>query len=165
VSIVLYRIDERLIHGQVVIGWGSQLRPDRYAVVDDEVAAAPWEQELFVLGLPDDVKVDFLTVEEARSLLGELRASEERTILLTRDIATMAELARGGLLRDASVNLGGIHHAAGRTRIRPYLHLGPGERRELRSLAESGVKVTARDLPGSPRVDLQTLLEEGEEVP
>jgi len=150
VSIVLYRIDERLIHGQVVIGWGSQLRPDRYAVVDDEVAAAPWEQELFVLGLPDDVKVDFLTVEEARSLLGELRASEERTILLTRDIATMAELARGGLLRDASVNLGG---------------LGPGERRELRSLAESGVKVTARDLPGSPRVDLQTLLEEGEEVP
>lgn len=164
-SIVLYRVDERLIHGQVVIGWGSQLRPDRYVVVDDEVAATPWEQELFVPGLPDDVKVDFLTVEEARGLLDELRTSDERTILLTRDIGAMAELARGGLLRDASVNLGGLHHAAGRTRIRSYLHLGPNDRRELRSLAESGAKVTARDLPGSPRVDLQTLLDEGEEAP
>lgn len=161
--IVLYRVDERLIHGQVVVGWGSQLRPDRYAVVDDEVASAPWEQELFVLGLPDDVEVDFLSVGEARDLLGELRSSKERTILLTRDVASMAELARGGLLEETDVNLGGIHHAAGRTRIRPYLHLGAGDRREIRSLAEAGARVTARDLPGSPRVDLDALLEGGEE--
>ena len=33
--IVLFRVDERLIHGQVVVGWGGQIRPDRYLVVDD----------------------------------------------------------------------------------------------------------------------------------
>ncbi|HIC54769.1 MAG TPA: PTS N-acetylgalactosamine transporter subunit IIB, partial [Gemmatimonadetes bacterium] len=50
VSIVLFRIDERLIHGQVVIGWGHQLRPDRYAVVDDDLADSAWEQDLYRLG-------------------------------------------------------------------------------------------------------------------
>ena len=39
-AIVLYRVDERLIHGQVVIGWGSQLQPSRYLVVDDALADA-----------------------------------------------------------------------------------------------------------------------------
>ena len=52
-TVVLYRIDERLIHGQVVIGWGTQLHPDSYLVVDDALAASDWEQELYVLGLPE----------------------------------------------------------------------------------------------------------------
>ena len=46
VPIVLFRVDERLIHGQVVIGWGHELRPERYVVVDDDLAESPWEQEL-----------------------------------------------------------------------------------------------------------------------
>jgi PTS system mannose-specific IIB component/fructoselysine and glucoselysine-specific PTS system IIB component len=43
-SIVLFRVDERLIHGQVVVGWGAELHPDRIIVVDDEIAHSQWEQ-------------------------------------------------------------------------------------------------------------------------
>ena len=45
--IVLFRVDERLIHGQVVVGWGSKLRPDRFLVVDAALATSEWEQELY----------------------------------------------------------------------------------------------------------------------
>ncbi|NIV57363.1 MAG: PTS transporter subunit IIB, partial [Actinobacteria bacterium] len=62
--IVLHRVDERLIHGQVVIGWGHQLRPDRYVVVDDELAASDWEQDLYRLGA-GDADVVFADVESA----------------------------------------------------------------------------------------------------
>jgi PTS system mannose-specific IIB component/fructoselysine and glucoselysine-specific PTS system IIB component len=50
--IVLLRVDERLIHGQVVVGWGEHIHMDRIAVVDDEISASPWEQELYCLGVP-----------------------------------------------------------------------------------------------------------------
>ena len=43
--VVLYRIDERLIHGQVVMGWGPQLAVEHYVVVDDELATSEWEQD------------------------------------------------------------------------------------------------------------------------
>ena len=157
--ILLYRVDERLIHGQVVVGWGSKLRPDRYLVVDDALAESEWERELYLLGLPEGVSAEFTSVAEARERLETWRSAPERSVLLTRDVETMLELARDGALAGESVNLGGIHHAPERTRVLPYLHLGDADREWLRQLRDEGVEVSARDLPGSHRVGLSTLLE------
>lgn len=156
--IVLFRVDERLIHGQVVVGWGGPLHVDRIVVVDDEIAASPWEQELYCLGVPPEIEASFLGVEDARRRLPSLREDPHRTVVLVRDLATAERMAEGDLLRGEEVNLGGIHHAAGRERVLPYLFLSSAERRELRSLAERGVRVSARDLPGSRRVPVDELL-------
>jgi len=157
-SIVLFRIDERLIHGQVVIGWGYQLRPDRYAVVDDDLAASQWEQDLYRLGA-GTAEVVFTTTEDARERLSEWRDDARRTILLTRDVATMSRLAAGGTLSGESVNLGGIHHGPGRRELLTYLHLTAEDEEHLVNLAATGVDVGARDLPDAHRVPLKTLLE------
>jgi mannose/fructose/N-acetylgalactosamine-specific phosphotransferase system component IIB len=157
VSIVLYRVDERLVHGQVVLGWGSQLLPHRYLVVDDDLAGSEWEQDLYRLGTAD-AELVFATVEAARLVLPEWRADAARSILLTRDIASMLQLARGGLLRGEKVNLGGIHHGPGRLQVLTYLHLTEEDVSGLRALEEEGVEVSARDLPDAHKVPLRTLL-------
>ena len=120
-SVVLFRVDERLIHGQVVIGWGHQLRPDRYAVVDDDLAGSEWEQDLYRLGV-GTAQVLFATTEEARDGLAEWRDDPLRTILLTRDVTTMWRLGTGGMLAGDRVNLGGRHHGPGRRELLTYLH-------------------------------------------
>ena len=73
---------------------------------------------------------------------------------------TVLRLARGGTLAGEKVNLGGIHHAPGRTQVRSYLYLDDADRTRLRELEREGVAVFARDLPDSLRVDLDTLLRE-----
>lgn len=153
-TIVLYRVDERLIHGQVVVGWGSVLRPDLIVVVDDEIAASEWEQELYTMGLPPGLEARFAGVDAARHVLDALRESGARTLVLTRDVATMRRLAEGGLLRGEEVNIGGIHHAPGRRGVLPYVYLSDAEMEELEQLAQMGADVSARDLPGSRRVPL-----------
>jgi mannose/fructose/N-acetylgalactosamine-specific phosphotransferase system component IIB len=159
VPILLYRVDERLIHGQVVLGWGIRLRPDRYIVVDDEVAGSPWEQELYLLGVPEDVETVFETVVDARGRLPDWRADSRASVLLTRAIPAMRELGRGGGMEETRVNLGGIHHAPGKERVLPYLHLSPDEIRLLEEMAAEGVEISAQDLPGSARIPLGDLLE------
>lgn len=156
--VLLYRVDERLIHGQVVVGWGAQLRPDQIVVVDDELAESPWEQELYTLGLPPDVGADFYDVASARSRLPGWKGDPRRIILLIRDIGTLVRLGEGGLLQGEHVNIGGIHYAPGRREVLPYVYLSPAEERELGALAESGVAISARDLPGSRRFELSDLL-------
>ncbi|HET9947618.1 MAG TPA: PTS sugar transporter subunit IIB [Longimicrobiales bacterium] len=156
-SIVLFRIDERLIHGQVVIGWGHQLRPDRYVIVDDALAASEWEQSLYRLGAAG-ADVLFVTAAEARDRLDEWRAARERSILLTRDVATMRRLAEGGLLRGETVNLGGIHHGPERAEVLTYVHVTEAEKRDLEAIAAAGAEVSARELPDSHGVSLQTLM-------
>ena len=158
--ILLFRVDERLIHGQVVIGWGKQLWPDRYVVVDDDLADSEWEQEFYRLAAGDSTDVVFFSVADARAHLASWRTAGTRTVVLTRDLEAMLGLARGRAMEGESVNLGGIHHTKGRRRIRPYLYLSMDDRSCVRALTEEGVMVSGRDLPGSLRVGLDGLLQD-----
>lgn len=156
-AILLYRVDERLIHGQVTVGWGNRLHPDRYVVVDDAVAESEWEQEIHALGVPHDCTSDFLTVIEARERLGGWRTGAESVILLTRDLDHMLRLASGGTMRGEAVNLGGVHHRPGREEVLPYLFLDANDRARVHALVEEGVTVSAQDLPGAPRKSVEEL--------
>lgn len=156
--VVLYRVDERLIHGQVVVAWGARLHPDRIVVVNRDLANSGWEQELYSMGVPPEVTTEFVEVDEARRHLPAWRNASERVIILTRDVATMINLAQDGLLEGEEINLGGIHHAEGRRAVLPYVFLSEQEERELHDLAEAGAHITARDLPSSRRVELAELL-------
>ena len=156
--IVLFRVDERLIHGQVVVGWGEHIHMDRIAVVDDEISASPWEQELYCLGVPPaEIEARFASVDEARARYADWAAGTRRTIVLVRDVATAGRMAEEGLLRGTEVNLGGVHHAAGRRPLLPYLHLTGEELLLLRGISDSGAQVHARDLPAARRVPLEEL--------
>jgi mannose/fructose/N-acetylgalactosamine-specific phosphotransferase system component IIB len=149
VGIALFRVDERLIHGQVTVGWGNALGLERYVVVDDQLPNTDFERELFGLGVPSDASAEFVSVQEARELLPRWAASGESSVVLTRDLDHMVRLARGGALAGHSVNLGGIHHRAGRDRVLPYVFLDPDDRQRIRALEAEGVTVTAQDLPGA----------------
>jgi PTS system mannose-specific IIB component/fructoselysine and glucoselysine-specific PTS system IIB component len=157
--IVLLRVDERLIHGQVVVGWGNALHPDRIVVVDDDLAASTWEQELYLLGLPNDLEAVFETVDMASDLFGGWKRGGERVFVLTRDVSTMARLAEHGSLHGEEVNLGGIHYAPGRKAVLPYLYLSDEERAGVARLAAAGARVAARDVPGARRVDMDDLID------
>jgi mannose/fructose/N-acetylgalactosamine-specific phosphotransferase system component IIB len=156
--IALYRIDDRLIHGQVVVGWGQPLNLEFIILVDDQVAASEWEQELYRMGVPPDVRVYFFSVEEAAREVPAHQRGPGAGILLTGDIDTMARLvAQVPAIR--TVNLGGIHFRTGRTQRLRYVFLAPEEESALRALAARGVEVTAQDVPSAPPVPLHQLLE------
>lgn len=158
-SIVLCRVDERLIHGQVVVGWGERLHVERIVVVDDQLRESAWEQELYCLGVPPSMTAEFVSVEEARAEYAHWQEDGARLVLLVRDVPTLERLAAGGLLSGQEVNLGGIHSGPGRSRVLPYLFLDEEERAALRRVRESGATVTARDLPASRTVPLAELID------
>lgn len=155
--ITLLRIDERLIHGQVVVGWGERLHVERILVVDDELSTSQWEQELYCLGVPPEVEAEFFGVEEARHALEAWKEDPRRTFLLLRDVDTLARLSPDGVLDGLEVNLGGIHSAPGRHRVLPYLFLSEEEIGDLKRLAESGLEISARDVPASRAIPFSEL--------
>jgi PTS system mannose-specific IIB component/fructoselysine and glucoselysine-specific PTS system IIB component len=156
VSVELFRIDDRLIHGQVVVGWGQPLDIGFIVLVDDNVAASDWEQELYRMGVPPEMEVYFHSAADAIAEMPKYAADSRRGIVLTGDIATMQRLVDGGVV-DA-VNLGGIHSRPGRVQRLRYVFLSPDEESQLRALASDGVKVSAQDVPGARSVSLGDLL-------
>jgi PTS system mannose-specific IIB component/fructoselysine and glucoselysine-specific PTS system IIB component len=156
VTLVLNRIDDRLIHGQVVVGWGQPLDVKFIVLVDDEVAASDWEQDLYRMAVPPEMEVRFHSVADAAALLDGYRTETRPGILLTADIPTMRALVERGGVRD--VNVGGIHHRAGRTQHLRYVFLTAAEGRALRDLAAHGAVVTAQDVPAARAIPLEELL-------
>ncbi|MCC7053044.1 MAG: PTS sugar transporter subunit IIB [Gemmatimonadaceae bacterium] len=155
--IELHRIDDRLIHGQVVVGWGQPLELRFLVLVDDEVAASEWEQELYRMGVPPDMRVEFVSVAQAVERYPAFAADPKPGMLLTGDIDTMARLC-AAIPAMRRVNLGGVHHRAGRTQRLRYVFLTAAEESELRAMADSGVEISAQDLPAARVVPLEQIL-------
>jgi mannose/fructose/N-acetylgalactosamine-specific phosphotransferase system component IIB len=156
--IALYRIDDRLIHGQVVVGWGQPLELRFIVLVDDEVAASEWEQELYRMGVPPDMTVYFLTVAAAATQLPQLQQRPDAGIVLVGDIGTMGRLVAQANGQVRAVNVGGVHHAPGRVQRLRFVFLAPAEEQGLRDIAALGVEVSAQDVPGARPVPLAELL-------
>ena len=153
-SVALYRIDDRLIHGQVVVGWGQPLHCERIVLVDDEVRASAWEQDLYRMGVPPHVEVVFASVDEAVTQLPGWEADARTAIVLMGDLDTAAALCRR-CPQVRRLNIGGIHHRAGRTERIRYVYLTDVEAATLRTIAAGGVTVTAQDVPTAAPVPLE----------
>lgn len=157
--LLLARIDDRLIHGQVAFGWGRALRPTLYLVVSDTVRADTDRSELCLIGVPEEARGRVLSVAEAQdpALLPEIE--RERTLLVMPGTAEAERLVLGGFpIRE--LNVGGLHHAAGKTQALPYVFLDGVDRTRLAAIAARGVLVTAQDLPSNPVHPLETLTRE-----
>jgi len=152
-SIALYRIDDRLIHGQVVVGWGQPLAVAFIVLVDDEVRQSDWEQDLYRMGVPSQIEVIFASTAEALERLPAWDADPRVGILLMGDIDTAARLVAGApQLR--RLNLGGIHHRPGRRERLRFVYLTDDEAAKLRELASRGVDVHAQDVPTARPIPL-----------
>ncbi|UCF39956.1 MAG: PTS sugar transporter subunit IIB [Gemmatimonadota bacterium] len=152
-SIVLTRVDDRLIHGQVVVGWVQALGAQRIVLVNDEVNANDWERELYRLSVPAGLAVEFASVDEAARLVEEWGTEPLRTILLVGDVETIVRLC-GRSEGIKAVNVGGLHDGTARSQRLSYVYLSEDEARQLHTLSERGVQVTAQDVPTARAVPL-----------
>lgn len=156
-SVELYRIDDRLIHGQVVVGWGQALGIQFIVLVDDDVRASDWEQELYRMGVPPEVEVAFAGVDEAAGLLPGWEADGRKGILLTGDVETMRRLVSAAAGAVRHVNVGGVHYREGRKERLRYVYLSDEEAEGLAAIARLGAEVHAQDVPTGTRVPLGDL--------
>ena len=157
-AIQLYRIDDRLIHGQVVVGWGQPHNIRFLVLVDDLVASSDWEKDLYRMAVPPEMEIQFADVDTAVRDHAKYASDPRPGILITGDITSMLRLVKG-VKAIGSVNLGGIHHRAGRAEKLRYVFLTPDEEKQLRALEASGVEVTAQDVPAASARPLAEVLD------
>jgi PTS system mannose-specific IIB component/fructoselysine and glucoselysine-specific PTS system IIB component len=154
-SWALHRIDDRLIHGQVLVAWGARLNPARIWVVDDGVAASDWERELFREAAPG-IEVRVAGVAEAALAHAAEAAAAGAAFLLVRDLGTARRLAEAGAVVE-EWNVGGLHYAPGKEKVNDYVYLDARDREDARVLLHAGGRLVVQDVPASRAQPLVTL--------
>ena len=154
-SWLLHRVDDRLIHGQVVVAWGHRFNPARIWVVDDAVAASDWERELLESSAPG-IQVRVCDVAAAAAGWEAENHAAGAAFLLVRDLATALRLVEAGA-GVAKLNLGGLHYAPGKDKVNEYVYLDAVDRASARALLARGVELEVQDVPAGRAVALGEL--------
>ena len=139
-SLRLVRIDDRLIHGQVVAGWLRALGGQRIVIVDDATARDEFLREVLTLAAPEGVPVEVLDVARGAARCLELAATAEPVIVLARSPRTVLGLRQAGVPIDV-VDLGGMGAGPGRKRIHKTISMSSDEIRDVRQLEQLGTRV------------------------
>jgi len=145
-SIRLVRVDDRLIHGQVVAVWLRSVGADRIVIVDDRVAADPFLVEVLTLAAPSDVAVEVLGVAEGAARVTELAGVPDRAFVLVKTPATVLSLLRAGAPIDV-LNVGGMGAGPGRRPLYRNISASDDERAAMREIEAAGTRVEIRVVP------------------
>ncbi len=155
-SWALVRIDDRLLHGQVVVAWGQRLRPARIVVADDAAAANDWERELLATSVPG-VEVRVVPLAEGAAGWAAEAAAPGTAFLLVRSLSAALALVEAGA-RPSAINVGGLHYAPGKDKVNDYVFLDDADRAAARALIGHGVALEVQDVPASRPEPLATLV-------
>ena len=151
------RIDDRLIHGQVVTGWGNHLRLDVLILANDRIRGDAWERSLYENGFCPDMRTEVLSIEETAAALMGGHSKGKNVMVLVESPRDALRLLEEGLRLD-KINLGGIHYRPGKREILPYIFLNPGDIQKLAKIKARGVKLECCDVPTGKKVDLCKLI-------
>jgi fructose PTS system EIIB component len=155
-NIEVFRVDDRLIHGQIVVGWLPAFDITRIVVVNDKVLADRSRREMMALAVMQGQKVEFLGVKEAAGVLAS-DTTADRTLVLFESPADALGFVKGGGVIGV-LNVGGLHHAKGKREIHSGYYVADEDVAALHELVALGVALQIQALPGPSFVDLNALL-------
>jgi PTS system mannose-specific IIB component len=156
----LVRIDDRLIHGQVIAVWCRQRRFSRIVIVDDGVAADAFMQEVLSLAAPPNLQVDVFSMEDGIKVLNEDTSSWGTTMVLMKSPLAAKQLYDGGL-RYGALNIGGIGSTPGRKNVFKNIAFSEEEVVILKYLMDQGVEITLLTVPGEKSKSFSDLVGKG----
>jgi mannose/fructose/N-acetylgalactosamine-specific phosphotransferase system component IIB len=153
--ISLIRIDDRLIHAQVVIGWYEECNPDRIILADDQVAESEMEKKLYASAVTPEIKVSIISLQEAADRINNGVYHSETVLLLVRSPVEALKLYRCGLLFD-EINVGGMHFNTNREKVLEGVYVSEEEKAAFRELVKRKVTLEVRALPEDQKVILNS---------
>jgi mannose/fructose/N-acetylgalactosamine-specific phosphotransferase system component IIB len=157
-GVALVRVDNRLVHGQVLEAWLPALDAHGVLVADDEAAGNVLARSAMALAIPPKVSFQVLRVQAAAELLkpGGKGPQAERTLLLLRDVRDAEQLHELGV-PIPRLNLGNVHFGQGRRQVSASVFLDGNELAALVRLAASGTVVEARAVPSEEPLPLAAI--------
>lgn len=156
-NLVLIRIDDRLIHGQVVQAWVRHTRADCIVVASDEVSQDPLQRSIMEIAVPSPLKVEILTVEEAADKIVAGHFNNQKVIILFANPQDLLRAIDYGLELE-KVNVGGLHYLRGRRLLATEVAVNKKEVQAFRLLMNKGITLELQAVPSDKGQNLKGII-------
>ena len=157
--VTVMRVDDRLIHGQIITRWIDYAEAKRILVVDDKAAGDAMQQMLLKLAVPSGIKLEILSKEEGIKRI-QSDTTNDNVLLLMRNPEQARQFLEMGF-EIKTINIGNISNSkseTGRKKILDYIYLEEGDVAAMRALLKMGIQLDVRAIPTERAKDGAELL-------
>ena len=155
-KINIFRIDDRLIHGQIITGWIGDANAKRIVVIDDLAASDEFQQTILKMATPSGIELVVISSDAAIDYISN-DESNTNTLVLVRSVSVALKLVENGL-EIPSINVGNINMKKGRTKLLSNLWLNEEEVEEFRRLDKLTIKLDLRTVPTDRSQNAMTII-------
>ena len=157
--IEVLRIDDRLVHGQVIEGWLKNITISQIIVASDKLAKDKMQQVLLSMAIPKCTELKILNVNDAVKYLLEHNTTENKILVLVSDPKDALSLLEGGV-DVKSINVGGMHFTAGKRQLLKNMSVDDDDIMNLNKIMGMGIELESRILPFDDRKNIAPVVEE-----
>lgn len=156
-NILLTRIDNRLIHGQVATQWNSTLGANLILVANDDVAGNKMRQNLMNMAAPTGVATRFFSLQKTIDVIHKA-SPKQHIFLVAENPSDVLTLVKGGVpIR--KVNIGNMHMSEGKRQVATSVAVDDADVAAFKELQDLGVELEIRRVPSTPAEDINKLFE------
>lgn len=152
-NIILTRVDNRLVHGQVGVTWIKSLGVNLLIVADDQTANDPLQQQLMSLAAESSgVSMRYFTIEHTASIIHNA-AAHQKIFIVCRTPEDVKRLVDQGTPIE-NINLGNMHHSPGKDKISKKVYMDNKDKDHINYLLSKGINIYIQDVPGDTKKQL-----------
>ena len=156
-NIVLARIDDRLIHGQVATVWAKVTKCTRIIVCDDDVAADNIRATLLKHVAPPGIKSSVVSVDKAVRVYNNPKYADDKCLLLFTNPTSVLRMVEAGV-DIKSINIGGMSFKEGKRQVSGAISVDEKDEAAFEKLHEKGIEMECRKVDTDKKVDMMSLL-------
>lgn len=155
-NISVFRIDDRLIHGQIITAWIAYSDAKTIIVADDKAAKDEFTQSLLKMATPNTIKLNILSIADAIELL-KTDTDSSKVLLLVKTPQGAFDIINAGINVD-SINIGNLNMKKGKTKILGNFWVTEEDVDYLHKINQKGVKLEVRAVPNEKSQEVIELL-------
>ena len=156
-NILLTRIDNRLIHGQVATQWNSTLGANLILVANDDVAGNKMRQNLMNMAAPTGVATRFFSLQKTIDVIHKA-SPKQHIFLVAENPSDVLTLVKGGV-HIRKVNIGNMHRSEGKRQVATSVAVDDADVAAFKELQDLGVELEIRRVPSTPAEDINKLFQ------
>ncbi|MDK1728462.1 PTS system mannose/fructose/N-acetylgalactosamine-transporter subunit IIB [Dellaglioa algida] len=153
-AISFIRIDDRIIHGQVVTRWLSEVKVDGVVAVDDAAANDPIISKVLKGAVPSGLKGFVMPVERVLKRWEDIVESDKQYFLVAKSPVTLMNLYKGGadfIKEHTEINVGPMSEREGAKKVGPNANITQEEFEAFKFLNDQGADVYFQLVPDSKK--------------
>lgn len=157
-NIVLTRIDNRLIHGQVATQWTNVIGANLLLVANDKVSTDKLRQNLMDMAAPNGVQTRYFSIQKTIDVIHKA-ADRQKIFIICETPQDVLRLIEGGVPID-KVNVGNMHMADGKSQVATSVAVDQSDIDAFRKINEKGVELFIQRTPNIAKENVSKILGE-----